>query len=301
MPEKKSRQYLIDIQKWRSLAALAACVVTLVFSVIAINKGMVEYVRDGEQVSKLFRFFTTLSNMMTALAASFITPFAVNGIRKKRFVMPKWLSMFHFSGAVNAALIFVFAMCFILPFNKEFAIGGNNFYLHIVCPIAVVISFCLVESSHDCSRKDDLVCLIPFLCYSLVYLVMVVFTGRWDDMYMLNTIVPAYVSLPLVWALACGIAFALRKLSDRLTRHRKEKMFASWKEDAEPVEVNIEVYGLGRFYGLSGDRNELGIPYDILESLADRYSMSVSNILKVYMKGLSDGLRDRDLGSQKQQ
>ena len=38
MPEKKSRQYLIDIQKWRSLAALAACVVTLVFSVIAINK-----------------------------------------------------------------------------------------------------------------------------------------------------------------------------------------------------------------------------------------------------------------------
>ena len=88
MPEKKSRQYLIDIQKWRSLAALAACVVTLVFSVIAINKGMVEYVQRGTSVSNLFRFFTTLSNMMTALAASFITPFAVNGIRKKRFVMP---------------------------------------------------------------------------------------------------------------------------------------------------------------------------------------------------------------------
>ncbi|MBQ1391672.1 MAG: hypothetical protein IIY82_07970 [Firmicutes bacterium] len=293
-----TRQYFISIQKWRSLIALIACIVTLLFSLIAIGSSLVKYARNGWAIADLFRYFTTLANMITALAASFLIPFAINGIRKKRFVTPKWLSMLHYTGTVSTTLILVFALVFILPFDPEFAIGGSNFFLHIVCPIAVLISYELVESKHVYSRKDLLVCLLPIFCYSLVYLVMVVLIGEerggWEDLYMLNTFVPAYVSLPLVWLLALAIALGIRFVANRLNRRRQNQLTAAWKADAEPVEINIEIYGLGRFYGLHGDRNDLSVPLDILESLAGNYAMPLDNLIKVYMKGLLDGIKDRD-------
>ncbi len=118
--------------------------------------------------------------------------------------------------------------------------------------------------------------------------------GGWEDLYMLNTFVPAYVSFPAAWGLAYGIAFVIRKISEKLNRARRARMFAMWEKDAEPVEVNIEVYGLGRYYGLHGQKYELGMPYDILEDLAGMYSMKTERLVKVYTKGLVDGINERD-------
>ena len=131
----------------------------------------------GENVSKLFRFFTTLSNILTALASGFIIPYAVNGIRKQRFSYPKWMSMMHCSGTICTTLTFVFAMAFILPFNRESAIGGYNFYLHVICPLAVLISFFMVEINKKFTYKDMFICVFPAFIYTVVYLVMVAFVS----------------------------------------------------------------------------------------------------------------------------
>ncbi len=294
--KKGKKQYLIGIQKWRSFVALAACIVTLLFSIIAIVGSVLYYERHSWAISDLFRYFTTLANILTALAAGFIIPFAVEGIRKKRFVLPRWLSLFFYSGTVCTTIIIVFVFALIMPYDPEFALGGNNFYLHIVCPVTVLISFMLVESHHTTTWKDTLLCLLPFIIYSFVYIIMVVVVGEdhggWEDLYMLKTFVPAYVSFPIAWGLAYGIAFVIKKISERLSRLRRIGMFASWEEDASPVEVNIEVYGLGRYYGLHGDENELVVPYDILEALAEKYSMEPDRLVKVYMKGLMDGIKE---------
>jgi hypothetical protein len=296
--KRSSRQYLVSIHKWRSQIALFACVVTLLCSIVAINASMLYYVENDLQFSETFHYFTTLSNMLTALASSFIIPFAINGIRNKRFILPKWLSMLHYSGTICTTLVFFFAMVFILPYDREFAIGGNNFYLHLVCPIAVFISFLLVESRWRYSRREVLICLIPFILYSFVYVLMVVVKGAanggWEDLYMLNTFVPIYVSFPALWLIAYGIAFLIKKLSDLLNRKREEKMFASWQKDADPVAVRIEIYGLGRYYGLHGDRYNLSVPLDILESVAEHYSMSAEELYGVYTKGLLHGIRERE-------
>ena len=137
----------------------------------------------GWAVSDYFRYFTALSNLTTALAAGFILPFAVNGIRRKRFVYPRWLFLMHYAGTICTTLTLLFALVFILPWDPAFAVGGGQKFLHIICPIAILIAFLLVEGGYLLTRRNTFFCLIPFLVYSLVYLIMVVFVKRWPDFY----------------------------------------------------------------------------------------------------------------------
>lgn len=296
-PKPQKQQYLIDLQRWRSTAALIACGITLFFSVFAIITALIHYEHMGWTISDYFRYFTTLSNMTTALASAFILPFAINGIRRKRFIYPRWLFLMHYTGTICTTLTFLFALVFILPWDPAFALEGSQFFLHIVCPIAILTAFFLLESGYLLSRRNTCFCLIPFLIYSLVYLVMVVGLGEerggWEDLYMLNTYVPFYVSLPALWLISYGIASVIRIVSNRLAALRKERMFSLWEEGMEPVEVNIEVYGLGRYNGLHDEKSEMSIPYDILEALAEKYQMEPTALMKVYAKGLLDAVKEK--------
>ena len=59
--EKKARQYLIDLQRWRSAAAFIACGITLFFSVTSIVDALIYYSQRGWLIRDYFRYFTTLS------------------------------------------------------------------------------------------------------------------------------------------------------------------------------------------------------------------------------------------------
>ena len=291
------RQYLVNLQRWRSLAALFACMITFYCSGWTITASLVYYSQMGWELTDYFRYFTTLSNMMTSVAAAFIIPFAINGIRLKRFVYPRWLALFHYSGVVFTTLTFVFSMVFILPWDPEFALGNGNFVLHVVCPIAIFIAYQLVESDEEISNRELVLCLSPFLLYCAVYVVMVVFVGEgkggWEDLYMLNTFVPAYVSLPAVWVLIVLLALGIRKLSNIVKGKRRRKLIARWDTTKLPVSIKVEMYGLGRFHGLHGEGNELGIPYDLIYFLAQRYDMKMDELLRPYVKGLSHGFEEK--------
>ncbi len=302
MKAKKSeaRQYMIELQQGRSVMALIACIITLVFTSGAIIAAVAGRVRSGLSPLHAFRFFTTLSNSLTFFASGFIFPYAVNGIRMKRFVYPRWLSMVHYSGTVCTTLTFVFAMTFILYYDPQMAIGGSNFFLHVICPIAVLISFEMVESGYSYRIKDAFICLIPLLIYSLVYTTMVVFIGEarggWDDMYKLNTFVPFYLSFPFMWALAIGISFAINRSSSYLIRKREKDMLFSLDRFIDPVEIKLEVFELGRFYGAHDDENDMSIPFDLLRMLADHYSMGVDlkGLVEMYTSGLLAGIEEKD-------
>lgn len=292
----KNRDYLINEQKWRSVTALIACIVTYSLSIFALVASLIQYTRDGSDLSEFFRYFTTLSNIVTGLSAGFIIPFAINGIRKKRFTYPHWLSVMHYSGTIATTMTMVFALVFILPYDPEFAVGGYNFFLHIICPVAILVSFNLVESGKRLTHLDSLICLIPFFLYTWLYLIMVVVIGEenggWEDLYMLNTLVPFYISLPAVWIVAYLIAYIMKKVYNKLGMIRKEKLFRYWRSDLDPVEINIDIFGLGRYNGMTGDRADLGIPYDILEIIAEKYSMDVKELVKVYTAGLVTGVKE---------
>ena len=298
MREKQTtRQYMVNIHGWRSKVALFACIVTLVCASTSIVLTFIWYVERDRSPAEGLRYFTTISNMITLLASTLIIPFAINGIVNKRFVIPKWLSLLFYSGTICTTMVFVFAVVFILPYNPEFAIGGKQIFLHVVCPIAVFVCFQLVEAKEEYSLKEKLLCLVPFVIYSFVYTIMVVIIGKenggWPDMYMLNTLLPAYITFPMMWIVAFLVAGGINKISDVLKRIRERKMFAGWKADADPVEVNIEVYGLGRYYGLHGGKNNLTVPLDIIESIAKKNNRNLEDLYNIYTKGLLHGIEER--------
>ena len=76
-----------------------------------------------------------------ALATTMIIPFAIEGIQKKRLTYPKWAQRIHYAGVINTTLTMVFVLFVISWYDPLLAFGEENFFLHIVCPLLVLISF----------------------------------------------------------------------------------------------------------------------------------------------------------------
>lgn len=118
--------------------------------------------------------------------------------------------------------------------------------------------------------------------------------GGWDDFYKFNTFVPFYVSLPLVFILSSLIGLLLRKLSLRLNKYRKKEMLKVLDENADPLEIKIDIYGLGRYNGMiQKSDNDLIIPFGLLQYLAEKYAVDTSQMIRIYTKGLLDGMKEK--------
>lgn len=292
------RGYIIALSKWRSRLALLAGIVTVSFSLYAIAGGMVYYAGIGRPVGELFRWFTTNSNLLTALSAFFLIPFAVEGIRKKHYSQPKWVAMFHYCGMVCTTLTMVFSLGIMSWVDPEAAFGGYNLYLHILCPIMVIVSFFLVESGFRFTLKNALFAAIPALLYEAIYFCEVVVIGKanggWEDMYHMTEYLPAAVSALIVTGLALGISLLIRRLYNGLTTLRLKKTEAGlWPEDADPVEINIEMFGLGRYMGKHADVKYIELPLDLIRMIADKYGLSAETLIKPYMRGVLDGIEEK--------
>ena len=291
MSEKKN-VHLINLFKWRSKVTLAACIVTLVLTSGSVIYGVVT--DTPETVKTEFEWFTVDSNLFMALATMMIIPFAIEGIQKKRLTYPKWAQRIHYAGVINTTLTMVFVLFVISWYDPQLAFGEENFFLHIVCPLLVLISFFMVESVHPLTRVDNICSLFPFAVYAALYIINVVFLKKWDDHYMLNTFLPFYISLPLVTTLIYVIGWVIRIVHNRLLKYRETKLKMVWNEDLDPITVKIEVYSLGTHAGLYQEKDSVSVPYDILEQVSERFGVSLEELSRAYNKGVIDGLREKE-------
>ena len=288
----KKRVHLINLFRWRSIVALIACLITLIFSLGAIGFSL-QY-QTLQDIRKLFRWFTTDSNLLTGLSAILIIPYAIEGISKKRLTYPKWLQRIHYAGTNCLMLVMAFTILFISRYDRQMAFGRANFFLHIICPIMITISFFMTESNYPLDRKDNLIALIPILCYACVYLFNVIITQRWPDMYMLNAYIPFYVSAVLMFLLAYILGWLIRILYNRLRSFRDRKLKLIWKEELDPVTIRIELYSLGYHAGLYEDKENISVPFDILEDVADRFDLKLDDLARAYLKGVIEGIREKE-------
>ena len=294
------RNYMISLYKRRSKIALFAGIVVVFFSLRAVANGLLnQYLELADDPSfHMFHYFTANSGMLSSIGAAFMIPYAFEGIRKKRFVLPKLVTLFQLSGAICTSITMIFSILFIAPTQGiAYAFGGNNFWLHIVCPIGALILLFTVEVERNISIKDTLLCMSPFFFYSLIYLLFAIILGEenggWRDFYMLGKFLSPSMTFPIFYVFSFSIAFIMRSVYNRLAASRKKELMASWSNDISSIEVNIEVYGLGRFYGEKIDPSDIIIPIDIFASLADKYNMDLSKLCSIYNKGVVDGLKDR--------
>lgn len=293
---KQKKKYLIAIEETRSIVALIAGI--LVFCSAFASVFIMARNYNGTGIHPL-QYFTVWSNILSSIAATFMIPYAVEGIRKKRFSPPRWIVVLQYSGAICLAITMVAALALVLPTQGSQAVTGTNFWLHIVSPVLTIVLFQCVETGITFSRKTAIFTLIPYWVYMLVYLVMVVIVGEenggWTDFYRTRAFWPAWVSAILMLAIGFAISLTLRLLHNKRATQYWKRTARMWSKDLEPTELLIEAFGLGRYIGKQSDTAELVVPLDVFIVIARQYDVTLDKLTKAYLKGALDSIEERDI------
>ena len=296
---KQCRDHMINLMKRRSVIALCAGLLTLMLGFYGIIAGVNKMdVVVGKNGFLSFIYFTMIANTLAIVSAAFTIPFAVEGIRKKRFTLPKWIALMHYSAAVSVTVTLFCAICFISRVSPYDAFGGSNIVTHIFCPVLILISFFQTEHGFIYTVKHQLLGMTTLCLYMIASFVEVIVIGEenggWPDIYHTKEYLPYWLAIPILLLCGLGISFIIRVISNRLTHIRQTKMFSLLKENADPVEIRIEAYALGVMIGSKGEKSNIQIPYDILEHLAEMYRLNVDDLSRPFMHGILNGLKETD-------
>ena len=297
---KRNSEYLTVLLRRRSAAAFCCGIITLILAFYAIIAGVIKTVEVMHANGfTSFVYYTMISNTFGAISMAFVFPYTVEGMRKKRFTVPKWVAVMHYVVTASITVTMLFVLAFMSWAAPDGAFGGVNILTHVFCPLLILISFFQIESGHLFTWKDRLLSVIPFSVYSVVYLVEVFVIGEtnggWRDIYHVKDYISPFLAFPLLLLLAFGVCISVALLANRLTKERNKKMFAFWSGDHDPVEARIEAYGLGTMAGRLSEDNEIHIPYDILTYLAKSCDTDLESLIRPFVKGflIERDYRDR--------
>ncbi len=158
-----------------------------------------------------FRYFTVDSNILAAissLVAIFCAARELQGLAN-----PPWIRIFRLLSVTSVALTFLTVMLFLGPFVYGYPLMfvGVSLFMHLITPLIEVISFVWLESvgAERMKKRYMIIGITPMLVYGAVYLVMVVFTGKWPDFYAFNTGGMFGLTVVIMTAFTSGISFAL--------------------------------------------------------------------------------------------
>ena len=295
----KSYDYLTKFFRRRSVIALCSGILTLVLAFNGIVAGVIRTIEVINANGFLsFIYYTMIANTLAMCSIAFIIPFAVDGIKKRRFVLPKWVAMLHYLAATSISIMMVFVLAFMSWASPENAFGGSNLIMHIFCPILILISFFQIENRYIYSLKDRFIGCIPFYIYLIVYFVEVIIVGEenggWPDIYQIHEHMLPALAIPILMALGLAVSWLIASISNFLTKKREEKMFENWKKDIDPIEAKIEAYGLGNMMSQINNKNSTVIPLDILGYIAKKANMDVNELIMPYVKGLINEKQEKN-------
>lgn len=170
-----------------------------------------------------YKYFTTDSNILVAIAALIMLVFNVVRLFKPDAVMPKWVSVLKYAGTAAVALTMMTVLLFLGPFaaikgglqGYLSMFAGNILVLHLTTPLLAIISFIFFERDNEFSLGDCLIASLPAYIYGIVYFTMVVCLKVWTDWYSFTFGGKYYmipVSLIVMFLAASGISALLEKL-----------------------------------------------------------------------------------------
>lgn len=129
---------------------------------------------------RAMRFFTTLSNVLCAVASLLVLLTLRQGV-------PFGVWLLKYIGTAAVGVTFMTVMVFLGPtMGYRDQLKGFAFYLHVSGPLIAAISFCFLERWYPLSFALSLTGMLPVILYGTVYLNRVVVAKRWDDFYGFN-------------------------------------------------------------------------------------------------------------------
>ena len=181
-------------------------------------------------------FYTVDSNILMAVCALLLIIYTC--LEKRRLargkkILPDFIRFLCLAASVSVGVTFVTVACFLSPGQALAGRGyfslftDNNLFLHLLNPLAGCVDFIFFVSEGSgaggvpgrrFSLKDCLIGVIPTAIYAAVYVVNVVFTRAWPDIYNFTfggNYMLAPVVIVIMLALAFGIAALLTRLHNR--------------------------------------------------------------------------------------
>ena len=187
---------------------------------------------------RTFCMFTVDSNILAGLTMLLCIPYTIDGLHSGYYLLPDWVVVMMQISVTAVTLTFLVSL-FILSPVKGFVLifTGSRFFLHGVCPVVSIITFCFFINSHLIRRKELLLSLIPVFIYASVYLVMVVVIGEdrggWNDFYGFATRIPFWIPALLILPLTFGIAWLLQFVHNKWCVRCRNKDARLYREASE--------------------------------------------------------------------
>lgn len=164
-----------------------------------------------------FCFFTTDSNILSAIAAVVVVIFDIKILRGKNNALPHIVELFKFVAVTAVILTFCTVMVLLVPvYGAKRELLGTAAYMHVGGPMLALLSFTLVEKSTRLSVPETFLGLVPVVIYGAVYFVEVILigvqNGGWPDFYSFNKNGNWMLTVVIILAATIAIGFLVRLL-----------------------------------------------------------------------------------------
>lgn len=292
---------LVRKNRIQCMCALISCAIVVVCVCIGVTMNLTTlYDQNFDNMGiRTFCMFTVNSNILAALSSFAIIPYAIDGLRKKEYILPNWVVVFMLTGTTAVALTFLVSL-FILSPVKGFVLifTGSRFFLHGVCPVLNILAFCVFVTSHKITVKQSFFALIPVAIYAIVYFVMVVLIpkdlGGWDDFYGFATRVPIWISATVILPLTFGITTLVRLWHNHSFSKRRQneaQIFLDYFDGKEAREILFEM-GKGRAkiqpYG------DVILPTLVIKKIIyfTDSDLSINDACRLYLDGYLDAVQE---------
>ena len=174
-----------------------------------------------------FKFFTTDSNILSAIAALIVLIFDIRILVGKDKEIPGWAVTAKYVGTTSVMLTFATVMLFLGPmFGYYFVLKDTAFYMHFVGPLLALLSLWFFEPDYIIPKRFIHLAAIPMAIYGTVYLIEVLIIGEfdgWDDFYGFNTGGRWYLSIAAILLGTYLLAIIIRLLHNHTVKKRLEK------------------------------------------------------------------------------
>lgn len=175
-----------------------------------------ENIHPGKSKFHFFIYFTSDSNIFSALCSLIMIPYLVNVLGNPAAEIPLAIYVLHFVGTCAVMVTMVTVLVFLGPIaGYALMYTGSDLYLHLICPLLSLVS-CILLLPSSLPFYVTFIGILPTVVYGIVYMILVVVIGRekggWEDFYTFNRGGKWYISAVLMVAgsylISLGLFFA---------------------------------------------------------------------------------------------
>ena len=224
------RDPAIRSNRIQCLFALIGASIVAVCVIVGVTMNLVTlYDENFDHMGiRTFCMFTVNSNILAGLSMMLCLPYTIDGLRTGNYHLPDWVVVLMYVTVTAVALTFLVSLCILSPVKGfRLIFSGSRFFLHGVCPVLSIVTFCFFINSHMVRVREIPLALVPVLIYAAVYIIMVVVIGEenggWDDFYGFVTRAPFWVSAAVIFSATCAITLLLRIAHNMCCLHRRQK------------------------------------------------------------------------------